>query len=250
MENKYINLTLDNLESEHLCCAISDKKHQCGVDVKKAWLRERIQEGHVFRKLDAKGKVFIEYAPLDKAWVPVIGDNYLYIYCLWVSGSFKGKGYGKELLEYCIADAKRQGRAGVCIISSKKKKPYLSDKKFMELSGFEAADTIGDEYVLMALSFDGTKPQFADGVKEQRIDEERLTIYYGRQCPYISNCIEQIESYCKANNIPLSLIAVDTLEKAKSVPCVFNNWAVFYNGKFETVHLLNEGYLKKMLEAE
>ena len=27
--------------------------------------------------------------------------------------------------------------------------------------------------------------------------------------------------------------------------CVFNNWAVFHNGKFETVHLLNEGSLKK-----
>lgn len=45
----------------------------------------------------------------------------------------------------------------------------------------------------------------------------------------------------------MELIAVDTLEKAKNLPCVFNNWAVFYRKKFETVHLLNEGYLKKML---
>lgn len=35
MSEQFINLTLDNLDSEHLCCAISDKKHQCGVDVKK-----------------------------------------------------------------------------------------------------------------------------------------------------------------------------------------------------------------------
>ncbi|MDD3140576.1 MAG: YoaP domain-containing protein [Lachnospiraceae bacterium] len=41
---------------------------------------------------------------------------------------------------------------------------------------------------------------------------------------------------------------VDTLEKAKAMPRVFNNWAVFYDGKFETVHLLNMGYLSKMLE--
>jgi hypothetical protein len=68
------------------------------------------------------------------------------------------------------------------------------------------------------------------------------------QCPYIPNCLEQIESYCKANNMKLDLAAVDSLEKAKAVPCVFNNWAVFYGGKFETVHLLNEGYLKKLLE--
>ncbi len=35
MEREYINLTLDNVDSEHLCCAISDKKHQCGVDAKR-----------------------------------------------------------------------------------------------------------------------------------------------------------------------------------------------------------------------
>jgi len=44
-----------------------------------------------------------------------------------------------------------------------------------------------------------------------------------------------------------SEIEVDTIEKAKSYPGGYNNWAVFYNGRFETVHLLNENYLKKLL---
>ena len=26
--NQYINLTLENIEKEHICCAIGDKKHQ------------------------------------------------------------------------------------------------------------------------------------------------------------------------------------------------------------------------------
>ena len=248
MGNGFINLTTDNITSEHLCCAIADKKHQCGVAVKKAWLVDRLAEGHVFRKLNEKSKVFIEYTALEKAWVPVVGDNYIYIYCLWVSGSFKGKGYGKELLDYCITDAKKQNKSGVCIISSKKKKPFLSEKKFMQKFGFETVDTIDDEYELLALSFDSSKPKFASNAKKQSIDSETLTIYYGLQCPYIPNCIEQIEAYCKANDIPLELRAVDNIEKAKTLPCVFNNWAVFYKGKFETVHLLNEGYLKKMLD--
>lgn len=244
---KYIDLTLENIGLEHLCCAIADKKHQRGVDIKRAWLKERLAEGHVLRKLYAKGKVFIEYAPLEKAWVPVMGDNYIYIYCLWVSGSFKGQGRGRDLLEYCITDAKKKGRSGVCVISSKKKTPFLSDKTFMEKYGLKVADTIG-EYELLAMSFDGTKPRFTDAAKRQSVHGGGLTVYYGMQCPYIPNCIEQIESYCKEHGIPLNLIAVDTLEKAKSVPSVFNNWAVFYNGEFRTVHLLNEGYLKKMLE--
>jgi ribosomal protein S18 acetylase RimI-like enzyme len=246
MSDQFKNITFDNIESEHLCCAISDKKHQCGVETKKAWLKDRMAEGHVFRKLDAKGKVFIEYAPLETAWVPVNGENFLYIYCLWVSGSFKGKGYAKELLEYCIADAKEKGKSGICVLSSKKKKPFLTEKGFVKKYGFEVVDNIG-EYELLALSFDGTKPTFSESAKEMKIKNDKLTIYYGMQCPYISNCIDQIKNYCENNHIPYELIKIDSLEKAKSMPGIFNNWAVFYKGKFETIHILNESHLKKLL---
>ena len=90
--NEYINLTLENIDNEHICCAIGDKKHQTGVEAKKEWLKDKLSNGHVFRKLNARGKTFIEYEPLSSAWVPVNGANYLYIYCLWVAGSFKGQG--------------------------------------------------------------------------------------------------------------------------------------------------------------
>lgn len=247
MNERFINITLDNIEDEHLCCAISDKKHQDGVHAKKDWLKKQIPKGHIFRKLDVKGKVFIEYSPLESSWVPIAGSNYLYIYCLWVSGKYKGQGHAKSLLEYCIDDAKKQGKLGICILSSKKKKPFLSDKKFMQKYGFEVVDNVGD-YELLALSFDGTKPSFNDGLNLCEIESNDLTIYYGNQCPYIPNCINQIKSYCESNNVPLNLIPVDTLERAKSVPCIFNNWAVFYRGNFETVHLLNERSLKKLIE--
>lgn len=247
---EFITLNPDNVMSEHLCCAISDKKHQTGVNDKRNWLSERVKEGHVFRKLDAQGKVFIEYAPLEKAWVPVTGDNYLYIYCLWVADSYKGKGYGEALLQSCIDDAKAQGKSGICVLSSKKKKPFLSDKKFMLKYGFKVVDSINDEYELLALSLDGSQPQFTADARKQTIENKELTIYYGVQCPYIPNCIEQIYNYCENNQVPLRLIEVDTLEKAKQLPCIFNNWAVFYNGKFETVHLLNEGLLKKLLQLK
>ena len=89
--NEYINLTLENIEKEHVCCAIGDSKHQKGVDDKKEWIKCKLNEGHVFRKLNARGKTFIEYEPIETAWIPVDGRNYEYIYCLWVAGSFKGK---------------------------------------------------------------------------------------------------------------------------------------------------------------
>lgn len=122
---EFITLNLDNVMSEHLCCAISDKKHQTGVNDKRNWLSERVKEGHVFRKLDAQGKVFIEYAPLEKAWVPVTGDNYLYIYCLWVAGSYKGKGYGEALLQSCIDDAKAPREIGYLCAVFQKEEAFL-----------------------------------------------------------------------------------------------------------------------------
>jgi len=146
-----------------------------------------------------------------------------------------------------IGNRYSKNRSGVCIISSKKKKPFISDKKFMQKFGFEVADTIGQDYELLALSFDGTKPAFGKNVKKLQIESQDLTICYSVQCPYIPDCIEQISNYCKACGIPLQLIKINSCEEAKKLPCIFNNWAVFDKGKFVTHHLLNEGYLKKTL---
>lgn len=54
--NKYINLTIENIDDEHICCAIGDSKHREGVDSKKEWIKNKLKDGHVFRKLDAKGE--------------------------------------------------------------------------------------------------------------------------------------------------------------------------------------------------
>ncbi len=246
MSDMYISLTKENIGSEHLCCAIADKKHQAGVAAKRSWLTERLAEGHVFRKLDAQGKVFIEYAPIESAWASVEGDNTIYIHCLWVSGSFAGKGHGRSLLDACIADAKAQGKSGVCVLSAKKKTPFLSDKKFLLRFGFETADTLGD-YELLALSFDGSKPRFTDSARRLHTDLPGIAVYHSPQCPYIADCIEQISRYCAENGIVFHSVPVDSAEAAKAVPGVFNNWAVFVDGAFKTVHLLNENLLKKLL---
>ncbi len=248
MDTDFINLTAENLADEHLCCIIRSKKFHPGIDAKRKWLSDRLKEGHVFRKLNAKATVFIEYAPLETAWVPITGDNYYYLYCLWVSGSYKGKGYGKSLMEYCLADAKEKRRSGVCMLGAEKQKAWLSDQAFAKRFGFEAVDTTADGYELLALSFDGSTPKFAPNVRNPRIESNELTIYYDLQCPYVYQKAESIKRYCETNGIPVSLIRVDTLQKAKELPCVFNNWAVFYKGDFKTVNLCDVAFLERMLK--
>ena len=63
----YIKLTSENLDSEHICCAISSNKDP-QVLSKKQWLRDRLEEGLVFLKADVRGKCFIEYIPAEYAW--------------------------------------------------------------------------------------------------------------------------------------------------------------------------------------
>lgn len=248
MNPDFVTITAENLLNEHLGCIIRSKKSHPGVDAKRQWLADRLKEGHVFRKLPVKAPVFIEYAPLETAWVPVTGDNFVYLYCLWVSGDYKGKGYGRMLMEDCLADAKKQGKSGVCMLGAKKQKAWLSDQSFAKKFGFEVVDTTGNGYELLALSFDGTKPTFAQNAKNETIAAKELTIYYDMQCPYSYQTVEKIREYCETNGIPASFLRVDTLQQAKELPCAFNNWAVFYKGKFETVNLLSVDSLKRILK--
>ena len=248
-EPELLTLTPENLPHEHLCCIIRTKKPHPGVETKRAWLRDRLGEGHVFRKLDEKACVFIEYAPLESAWVPIVGDNYIYIYCLWVLSENKGKGYGRRLMESCITDAKAQGKSGVCMLGAKKQKAWLSDQSFAKKFGFEMVDETENGYELLALSFDGTKPRFAENAKKETIDSKKLIVYYDAQCPFIPGRIESNRKFCEENGIDADFIEVDSLEKAKNLPCVFNNWAVFCGGKFVTVNLLDERALKQLSDG-
>lgn len=245
--NNYINLDIDNIEEEHICCAIGDPKHQDGVDKKKEWMKERLANGHVFRKLDARGKIFIEYEPIETAWVPISGENYEYIYCLWVAGRFKGNGIARELLEYAISDAKEKNMSGICTLVAKKKKPFLGEKKFFLHFGFEVVDTIQD-YELLALKFDNNDtPKFNENARLMKIDDDDFTIYYTNQCPYVEYEIRELTDYAESNNIKLNFIKIDTLEKAKNVPCIINNWANFYRGEYVSNRIINAKAFEKLL---
>ena len=195
--NEYINLDENNIEEEHICCAIGDPKHQDGVDKKKEWIKSKLKDGHVFRKLNARGKIFIEYEPIETAWVPINGKNYMHIYCLWVAGSFKGKGIAKELLEYAINDTKEKGMSGICTLSSKKKKPFIGEKEFFIHYGFKVIDEIND-YELLALQFDDKAvPRFADNARKMKIVDLDFTIFYSNECPYVEYEVQELTDYSK-----------------------------------------------------
>ena len=72
---KYIRITKENIDKEHICCAMSGRQSVA----KKEWLRQRFDDGLVFYRSEERGKCFIEYIPAENAWVPIAADGYLYI---------------------------------------------------------------------------------------------------------------------------------------------------------------------------
>ena len=68
----YIRITKENIDKEHICCAMSGKQ---SIE-KKEWLRQRFDDGLVFCRSEERGKCFIEYIPAENAWVPIEADGY------------------------------------------------------------------------------------------------------------------------------------------------------------------------------
>ena len=138
--------------------------------------------------------------------------------------------------------------SGICTLVSEKKKPFIGDKKFFEHYGFKVIDKVND-YELMALQFDdGEVPKFNDNVRLMKIDNKDFTIYYSNECPYVEYEVKELTEYAKNNGIKLNFIKIDSLEKAKKAPCIFNNWANFYEGKFISNTILNANALSKLLK--
>ena len=226
---EYIRVTKDNLEKEHICCAISNNK-DVQVSSKKAWLADRFDEGLVFLKSVERGKCFIEYIPAENAWVPINADGYMYIDCLWVSGSFKGHGYSTELLDACIEDSKEKGKKGLCILAAAKKKPFLADPKFLNGN-------------------DAERPEFRECAKHPHIEERGYVLYYTSQCPFNAKYVPVLEQTARENDIPFHAIHIESREEAQNAPTPITNYALFHDGEYMTNEQMNDKKFLKLVNG-
>lgn len=245
---EYVQVTKDNLEKEHICCAISNNK-DIQVASKKAWLSERFDEGLVFLKSVERGKCFIEYIPAENAWTPIEAEGYMYIDCLWVSGSFKGHGYSNDLLEACMADSREKGKKGLCILAAAKKKPFLADPKYLKYKGFAVCDEADNGIQLWALPFaeDAEKPRFRDCARHPHVDEAGYVLYYTNQCPFNAKYVPIVQQAARAQGVPFKAIRLQSREEAQNAPTPITTYALFRDGEYLTNEQMNEARFLKLL---
>lgn len=236
---KYIHITKENIDKEHICCAMSGKQSLA----KKEWLKQRFDEGLVFYRSEERGKCFIEYIPAEKAWVPIEADGWIYINCLWVSGSMKGHGYSSELLSECVRDAQMQGKKGICILGAEgRKREFLSDPRFLKYKGFTVADVsdCGSNLMILPLAENVSVPKFKDCAKHPMENEKGFVLYYTDQCPFTYYWVPKVLEAAKKHNIPIKAIHITDREAAKNTPTPVTTYALFQDGCFLTQRILTE----------
>lgn len=245
---EYIYVTSENIDQEHICCAISNN-NDIQVSSKKSWLQERFNDGLVFLKSKERGKCFIEYIPAESAWNPIVADGYMYIDCLWVAGSFKGHGYSTDLLNACIGDSKSKNKNGICILSSKKKKPFLADPKFLKYKGFIVCDEAdnGIQLWYLPLTNNASLPKFKECAKHPCIKEKGYVLYYTSQCPFNAKYVPIIEEAAKENDAPFKAVHLQSKEEAQNAPTPITTYALFFDGQYLTNEQMNEKRFLKLL---
>lgn len=250
---EYITLNKSNIDSEHICCAFSDKKCLESYELKKQWLKRELDNGYVFRKLNERAKVFIEYEPAENAWSPITAPNYLMINCFWVSGKYKGNGHGKALLQKAIDDATEQGKDGLVTIVGTKKYHFMSDTKWLMKQGFQICENIPSGFSLMVkyINSNRRKPRFNESVKTGECSEKSgYVVYYSNRCPYSEYHVKNslVESITK-RDLSLKIIKIKNTEEAQSAPSPATIFSLFYNGKFVTTNIsvcMDNGFDKIM----
>ena len=246
---EYIKVTMDNIDQQHICCAISNN-NDIQVASKKNWLKQRFDDGLVFLKSVDRGKCFIEYIPSENAFIPIEADGYMYINCLWVAGSFKGHGYSNDLLNYCIQDSKNKGKKGLCILSSERKRPFLADPKYLKYKGFILADETDYHIHLYYLPFDKNSlpVKFKNCCKHPDISDMGYVLYYSHQCPFNAKYVPLITEIANERNIPFKAILIDDKIQAQNAPTAITTYSLFYNGEFLTNQQFNDKSFIKLIE--
>ncbi|HQF34114.1 MAG TPA: YoaP domain-containing protein [Petrotogaceae bacterium] len=251
-DEKIITLNAQNIATEHICCAIgNDSENLSRANTKKELLKKEFSKGHVFKKFDVRGKCFIEYCPAEQAWFSVNADGYTFIQCFWVSGKFKGTGMGAKLLEECEKDSLNTN--GLVIISSKKKKPFVSDKKYMLSKGFSVCDSGTGDFELLVKKFNpqAADPRFTDSARLGIINQSQaMTFIYSDMCPFAPVYSKIMANTAQEMGIAVETIKLSSPEHARQTGVLYGIFSLYDKGRFITNELMTEekfrNYLKKL----
>ena len=248
---KIIDINEENIDDLELFCK-KTKKKLVGYQNKVKWIKERFKEGLKYKLLIVKegnketSRGMIEYIPGKYNWRGIQADGWMVIHCVWVVGKHKKHGYGAQLIELAINDAKQLGLYGVVGMAADKG-GWLPKKNLYEKLGFEKVDETEPYFHLYAKLFDDKtpKPKFHPILEEKKKQYEKgVTIIYSDQCPYVVDLVEEIKD--DPHNDDVKLIKYENCKEAQENGVhLYGTYCAICNGEIS----LYQHTLKKQIQA-
>jgi N-acetylglutamate synthase-like GNAT family acetyltransferase len=238
---------------------ISQYSHTCflnpkniGYQIKAEWLKERFSEGLKIKALylanDKKCHGFIEYVRGEHAWRAVEAKDYLFIHCIWVSpNKFKNKGYGSLLVEECVKDAEKQGKAGVAVIASEG--PFMANKELFLKNGFREVQASGVFTLLVKQLRNAAEPKFKD-CEKQLSSHEGLKIVYSNQCPWVARFISELPETLEGKSLKIDVVELKTAEQTQAAPSIYAVFNLVNDGKLLADHYISNTRFLNVVDKE
>lgn len=248
-----IEVNKSNVKSAGFFCKMSQKKSS-GYLNKMEWIQSRFDEGMKIKMLDLKqgGRGFIEYIPGEYAWRAVEADDYMFIHCLWVVGSSKGKGYAKLLIDECVNDAASAGKKGVAVLASEGN--WLAKKDIFLKYGFETAASVSHQeyppFDLLVKKFKKAKNPLMPSDWEERAAKfgKGLTVIRTDQCPYHEDAVKYVKEAAVKKGIKFTEVKLGSREELfERAPSPYGVFSILLNGRLLSYHYLLPKELEKML---
>jgi hypothetical protein len=153
-----------------------------------------------------------------------------------------------QLLNACIADSKDKGKAGLCILSSAKKRGFLADPSFLKHKGFSVSDEADNGIQLWSLPLEPSaeKPKFKACAKHPHTDEQGYVLYYTNQCPFNAKYVPVLEKTAKDSGLIFHAIHLQTMKEAQNAPTPVTNYALFLDGEYLTNEQMNAAKFLKL----
>jgi GNAT superfamily N-acetyltransferase len=249
-DGRLITVDAANVAERGFFCYLSKRKSE-GYQRKLRWLEDRFAEGMRIKMiLEGDRPVgFIEYLPGSCTWRAVRAKGYMVIHCLWVVGKWKKKGYGRRLVDACVRDARKQGMAGVAMVTSSS--TWLAGNDLLLRRGFEPVDQAPPTFGLLVKRFgDARLPAFPRNWDERSARYgSGLTVVRTDQCPYIESAVGIIRETASEREVETRVVELrnsrDVQSKAPSAYGVFN---VVYNGELLSYRYLIRTELLQLLD--
>ncbi|MCU0276582.1 MAG: N-acetyltransferase [Acidobacteria bacterium] len=203
------------------------------------WLRKRFSEGLRIRLLYLPGENrprhggagrpagFIETVPGESCWRAVKAEGYLFIHCLWTTGSkIQHQGLGSLLLQE--AEREARGMRGVAALASDGS--FMAKQKIFLKNGYAVVAESGTEQLLSKRFKKGPLPAIHDW-RAELTKRQGWSIIYSKQCPWVARFIEEARPIFAKFDLQPIVTELKTAAQAQQAPSLYGVFSLIHNGK-------------------